>query len=191
MDVFEYVAVMVTVVLALGLSHLLTSLASMLVHPERVRPYWVHFVWVSSLLALHLQAWLVLWTRRNQDQFPVTQVTMMLAAAALIFVSSRVLVPELSSSRAVDLRAHFFRIRVPLFAILSVFWFFPTVGTLMFTSRAYSDATMLFRFSLMGLSVAGLLIRDPRWHPVLAVGWFTLLVSHLALIGPNLARSAS
>ena len=94
MDVFEYVAVMVTVVLALGLSHLLTALASMLVHPERVRLYWVHSVWILSILALHLQAWLVLWTRRHQPEFPFSQVTMMLAAAALIFVTARVLVPE-------------------------------------------------------------------------------------------------
>ena len=191
MDVFEYVAVMVTVVLALGLSHLLTSLASMLVHPGRVRLYWVHFVWAFSLLALHLQAWLVLWTRRDQEEFPLIQVTMMLAAAALIFVSARVLVPELSSSKVVDLREHFFRIRAPLFSTLSVFWLFPTVGTLMVTSGSYSDATMLFRFSLMGLSVSGLLVREPRWHSVLAVGWFALLVSHLALIGPHLARSAA
>lgn len=191
MDVFEYVAVMVTVVLALGLSHLLTSLASMLVHRERVRPYWVHAVWVFSLLALHLQAWLVLWTRRGQDEFPVAQVTMMLVAAALIFVSTRVLVPELPPRGSIDLRDHFFRIRAPLFAVLSFFWFFPTVGTLFYTSRSLGDATMLVRFALMGLSFAGLLTRDPRWHSGLAVGWFALLVAHLAWVGPYLARSSA
>ena len=191
MDVFEYVAVMVTVVLALGLSHILTCVAAMLSNRERVRPYWVLLVWAFSLLALHLQAWLVLWSRRDQERFPVIQVTMMLVAAAFIFVSARILVPEIRSDRSVDLREHFFRIRVPLFATLSVFWLFPIVGRLMFASGTYGEATMLVRFSLMGLSVSGLLIRDARWQSVLAVLWFTLLVSHMALVGPHLARAAA
>lgn len=191
MDVFEYVAVMVTVVLALGLSHLLSALASMLVHPERARLYWVHSVWIASILALHLQAWLVLWTRRHQEEFPFSQVTMMLVAAALIFVTAKVLVPEASSGKAVDLREHFFRVRRPLFATLSVFWLFPTVGTLIATSASIGDTSMLFRFSLMGLSISGLLVRDARFHAVLALGWFFLLASHLVVVGPHLARSAA
>jgi hypothetical protein len=190
-DVFEYVAVMVTVVLALGLSHLLTALASMLVHPERVRLYWVHSVWILSILALHLQAWLVLWTRRHQPEFPFSQVTMMLAAAALIFVTARVLVPEASSRNVVDLREHFFQIRRPFFAILSVFWLFPTLGTLIATGASYGDTTMLFRFGLMALSISGLLVRDARFHALLALGWFALLLSHLVVVGPHLAKSAA
>jgi hypothetical protein len=70
MDVFEYVAVMVTVVLALAVSHLLTSLATMVANPERVRPYWVHFFWAVLLLGLNLQAWLVLWTLRGNPCGP-------------------------------------------------------------------------------------------------------------------------
>ncbi len=59
------------------------------------------------------------------------------------------------------------------------------------TSLAFQRRNDGVRFSLMGISIAGLLLRDPRWHSVLAVGWFALLVSHLALIGPHLTRSAA
>ena len=44
---------------------------------------------------------------------------------------------------------------------------------------------------LLGLSVSGLLFRQQKWHAILAVVWFALLVSHMALIGPHLGRSAA
>ena len=56
MDVFECIAVMVTVVLALAVSHILTSLATMVANLERVRLYWVHPLSAILLLGLNPQA---------------------------------------------------------------------------------------------------------------------------------------
>jgi len=111
------------VVLALAVSHILTSLV--IANPERVRPYWVDFFWAVLLLGLNLQAWLVLWTLRGQSRWPVGQIVMMLTSASLIFVAARVLEPELPPGACVDLRDHFSRVRSPLFATLSVFWLSP------------------------------------------------------------------
>jgi hypothetical protein len=55
MSNFEYVTVIVSVVLALGLSHLLGSIGSIISNPGRVRGYWLYFVWVFLLLTLHFQ----------------------------------------------------------------------------------------------------------------------------------------
>jgi len=182
MDNFEYVAVMVTVVLALGFSHILTSCGEMVANRQRIHGYWLYVLWAFLILLLHLQAWLVLWTRRVQEEFPVGQVVMMLAAASLIFIAARVLVPELSAQQRVDLRTHFFRVRAPLFGTLTAFWFFPIIGRLLFAGGTMTDPTMLARFALLGLSVLGLVVSRPRVHFAIAIIFSILLVGHLVFI---------
>jgi hypothetical protein len=187
MDVFEYVAVMVTVVLALAVSHILTSLATMVANPERVRPYWVHFLWAILLLGLNLQAWLVLWTLHGQTQWPVGQIVMMLVSASLIFVAARVLEPELPPGARLDLRAHFSRVRFPLFATLSVFWLFPIVGRLIFTGGHLLEPEILARLVFLGLSLSGAVVKSPTWHAILAMVWAGLLIANLAFMRGQLA----
>ena len=187
MDVFEYVAVMVTVVLALAVSHILTSLATMIANPERVRPYWVHFLWAVLLLGLNLQAWLVLWTLRGQSEWPVEQIVMMLISASLIFVAARVLEPELPPGACVDLRDHFSRVRFPLFATLSVFWLFPIVGRLVFVGGHMLEPATIGRLAFLGLSLSGAIVKSPTWHAMLAIAWAGLLIATLAFVRGELA----
>lgn len=187
MAVFEYVAVMVTVVLALAVSHILTSLATMVANPERVRPYWLHFVWAVLLLGLNLQAWLVLWTLHGQARWPTGQIVMMLVSASLIFVAARVLEPELPAGACVDLRRHFFRIRFPLFATLSVFWLFPILGRFAFVGARLLEPETLGRLAFFGLSLSGALIESPTWHALLAMLWTGLLIGMVAFLRGDLA----
>jgi hypothetical protein len=187
MSVFEYVSVMVTVVLALAVSHLLTFLATVIANPERVQVYWLHLLWAVLLLVLNLQAWLVLWTLHGQTAFPIGQVIVMVLAASLIFVAARVLVPELRHDDRVDLRAHYLRIRIPLFATLTVFWMFPFLGRLLFAGGSLFEPVSVARGVMFGLSLSGLAIKQLRWHALLAVLSGVLLVGSLAFLRSTLA----
>ena len=49
MGVFEYVSVLTSIVIGLGLAHLLRGVASIIQHPGRQAPYFVHLVWVAFM----------------------------------------------------------------------------------------------------------------------------------------------
>jgi hypothetical protein len=187
MDVFEYIAVMVTVVLALAVSHILTSLATMVANPERVRPYWVHLLWAVLLLGLNLQAWLVLWSLRVQSEWSVGQIVMMLLSASLIFVAARVLEPELPRGECVDLRSHYSRIRLPFFLTLSIFWLFPILGRFLFVSGNLLEPMMIGRIAFFVLSLSGAAVKSSAWHATLAILWACFLVGSLTLIWGGLS----
>jgi len=46
MGMFEYVAVLTSIVIGLGITHLLQGTARLIQHPDVGRPYWVHLTWV-------------------------------------------------------------------------------------------------------------------------------------------------
>lgn len=49
MQIFEYVAVLTSIIIGLGMTHLLRGVARLIQHPEQMRIYWVHLVWVAFM----------------------------------------------------------------------------------------------------------------------------------------------
>ena len=49
MELFEYISVLTSIIVGLGMAHLLRGLAGLVQHPGRERTYWVHLVWVGYM----------------------------------------------------------------------------------------------------------------------------------------------
>ena len=43
---FEYIFVLVSIIIGLGITHLLTGLARLIQDPSKAKVYWVHLIWV-------------------------------------------------------------------------------------------------------------------------------------------------
>jgi hypothetical protein len=48
MEMFNYVMVLASVIIGLGITHLLTGVAGLIQHPRRDKVYWVHLTWVAA-----------------------------------------------------------------------------------------------------------------------------------------------
>ena len=57
MSLFEYVSVMVSVVLALGIAQILKGIGAFLVARDRRRAYWSHTIWLAFLTLYHVLIW--------------------------------------------------------------------------------------------------------------------------------------
>ena len=49
MELFEYISVLTSIIVGLGMAHLLRGLAGLVQHPGREKTYWVHLVWVGYM----------------------------------------------------------------------------------------------------------------------------------------------
>src|SRR4051812_33075430 len=49
MQMFEYVVVLISIVIGLALTHLMQRIAGLIQHPARGRVWWVHLVWVAYM----------------------------------------------------------------------------------------------------------------------------------------------
>jgi len=47
--IFEYISVLTSIIVGLGMAHLLRGLAGLVQHPGRHPVYWVHLVWVATM----------------------------------------------------------------------------------------------------------------------------------------------
>ena len=49
MQMFEYVIVLISIVIGLALTHLMQGIAGLIQNPRRVQIWWVHLVWVAYM----------------------------------------------------------------------------------------------------------------------------------------------
>ena len=57
MGIYEYVAVLTSIIIGLSITHLLYGLATIVQHPKREPIYWVHLVWVVYMFFTVIWWW--------------------------------------------------------------------------------------------------------------------------------------
>jgi hypothetical protein len=94
MDLFEYIAVLTSIIIGLAITHILRGVARLIQHPETNRIYWVHLCWVGYLFLIQVFWWW--WEFRLGDiEVWTFQLYMFIVFyAVLVFLTSSMLFPD-------------------------------------------------------------------------------------------------
>ena len=115
MTLFEYVSVAVSILLALGMVHILSRIKDVV---DRGRIYWVHTAHVGIILVLHPIYWWIFWGFRDVSwNFPLFLLA--LVGPSLICVMATSVVPR-ETSAVSSWRIHHFEIHRSLFPLYAV-----------------------------------------------------------------------
>src|SRR5437588_10606914 len=96
MDAFSYLSVLISIVLALGMTRVLAGVGEMLQARSRRRLYWVHAVWVVNLFLYLVVAWWIFYRWRNAQPGAFFLLIFVLLAPTISYLSSLILFPPWS-----------------------------------------------------------------------------------------------
>ncbi len=68
MDAFEYISILTSIIIGLGMAQLLLGVSRLIQHPESARPYWVHLCWVLTMFVYSVFWW---WWQFNLGEIEV------------------------------------------------------------------------------------------------------------------------
>jgi|SRR4249919_479444 len=182
MDAFNYLTVMVSIVVGLGLTQLLAGIGNFVQIRRRVRFYWLHTCWVVLLIALHLHMWWSLWVLRQVTDWTYGTFAYVLIGPAMLVIASHIVIPELVDGR-IDVERHYYDTRTIFFGLLAA-----TGIWAMFLEPVTGVRTFVVPFRILqaiGVStlVACAITRNKRFH-----GVATLLVAVLIAVAITLTR---
>ena len=159
---FEYIAVIVSIILGLGIVRLLGSLEQVFSQDR----YWPHSIWVISIFWMQVQNWWAFWDMRTVS-FNVALYAMWIGYASLCYLCTVSLTNR--SGSEVAWREHYYAQRKWLFGVL-----IPTIIVAIFTSFVFFGTSLLhpyrlFQLSLLLLVVLGFFIAKENVHRVISV----------------------
>jgi hypothetical protein len=112
MNKAEYLSVLVSIIIGMGLSHLLASLARLIVARARVRIYWVSLVTAAVAFLAHVQFW---WSTYDYDEAILGNFfsfLVFLLAPILLYLMAVLVFPDFDDDVAhVSMYDHYYSVR--------------------------------------------------------------------------------
>ncbi|HST30952.1 MAG TPA: hypothetical protein VLK27_08970 [Chthoniobacterales bacterium] len=168
MDPFSYLSVLISIVLALGMTRVLAGVGEMLQARSRPRLYWVHGLWIANLFLYLVIAWWVFYRWRSQPQWTFFLFIFVLISPTLLYLASTLLFPrEVDLDERVDYKAHYYANHRAFFIILAIFGPIDVVDTLLkgiphFLEQGPQYIVQIVLY-LCGLTIAAI-TRNERYH---------------------------
>ena len=93
MSTFEYISVLLSIIVGLGITHLLGGVGRIINEPHRYRIYWVHMVWVAWLFMMLIFFWWYQFQLVGIDLWHFEHYLVIVLYAVLLYLFSVVLMP--------------------------------------------------------------------------------------------------
>src|SRR5438874_11994862 len=94
MDPFSYLSVLISIVLALGMTRVLQGLGEMLQARSHRRVYWVHALWVLNIFLFLVVAWWVFYRWRFEQNWTFFLFVFVLISPTILYLCSLLLFPR-------------------------------------------------------------------------------------------------
>lgn len=118
MSDFEFVSVVLAIVIGLGITRILSGLGSVLEHRATIRLDWISLTWAVTVLVWQVVFWVgTVNSARARPVFTVANVGLLLLAAVGLFFAATLVLPG-QVGPGTDLRQHYGAVRKPLFLII-------------------------------------------------------------------------
>jgi len=180
MTLFEYISVAVSILISLGIAHLLTRLPDVF---DRTRIFWIHAGWVVLLLGILPAHWWIFWNYRDVS-WTAFSFIYVVASPAILFLLASVLVPR-ESDEVSSWRDCFFGVRRSFFGLQIVFYLHVTGQLSVILELPLLHPLRAVHGLLIGFAAMGAYSDSERTHAILITSWaLALLGGGLLLGGP-------
>ena len=173
MSLFEFLMVLVSIIIGLGIAEILTGVARLIRCRDSIRGYWVHSVIVTAVFFGLLQQWWEIWGLRDTSEWTFLGLIMMLTGPVGLFIFAHLLFPE--PMRGANIREYYYGITRPIWCLAAVTAILATsFRPLIFGSELLSPDNVTSFVLIVGFIVLAI-SRHPVLHAIL-VPVFLLLV---------------
>jgi hypothetical protein len=94
MEMFNYVMVLASVIIGLGITHLLQGVGGLVQHPHREKIYWVHVLWVAAIFLRAIFWWWFEFELSKTAEWTFALDLFVLGYAVLIYLWCALLFPR-------------------------------------------------------------------------------------------------
>ena len=177
---FDYLAVLISVVLGLAVTHILSGVGGVINRRHRLRPDWLQLFWGLNVLAYVLAVWWGMYWWKHLAVWTVQAFAFLTGYAIVLFMMAATLFPEEGTGENDDPTA-FWHNRRWFFGLLLAAHLIDIPETASKQTeglRAIVPQYWVAGPAFIAIAIAGLISTNRRVHGFLAPAWLTVLVSY-------------
>ena len=172
MDPFSYLSVLISIVLALGMTGVLQGLGEMLQARSHRRVYWVHALWVLNIFLFLVVAWWVFYRWRFEQNWTFSLFVFVLISPTVLYLCSLLLFPREGDVSVRNYKTHYYANHRAFFTVFAFFVPVDVVDTVLKGVPhfvAQGPQYVISGVILFSTTVTGAITRNETYHKVFAI----------------------
>jgi hypothetical protein len=184
MEMFNYVMVLASVIIGLGIAHLLQGVGAIVQHPGREKIYWVHLTWVATIFLRAIFWWWFEFRLSKTPEWTFTLYLFVLGYAVLIYLWCALLFPR-DLAGYDGFKDYFYSRRAWFLGLLIIGQAVDVGDTLLKGIEHFLSLGPSYIISVVILSalmLIGIRTRSERYHAALALFSLLFLIGYTLLV---------
>lgn len=177
MTTFEYITVLLSIIVGLGITHLLIGIARLINHPDQYRVYWIHLLWTVQTFEWLVYFWWFNLTMGTREEWTGLLYTFFIMWVVVSFLRCAVIIP-IDFPKNGNFRDYFFAKRRWFFGLLIAEGLFNLADTAIKGVDLHIWMSTLFVFVPLA---AAAWTKNTRFHGALVVVWISFSTLWLVL----------
>lgn len=117
---FEYVSILISIILGLGITQILSSFSDLLYHYKKVKFYWPHTVWIGFVMFLHIQDWFITYQLKSKMIWNLPEILFILLYPIILYITAKMLIPSNDDHDKFDMKAYYLSHFHVIFILISL-----------------------------------------------------------------------
>ena len=184
MNQFEFLSIFISIIIALGISNILTSAMRLIRQRGRARMHPPTLVWMAVLFLLQMLIWWAAFNRRGSENWTFFRFLLYLMMPILVSVPGYLLVPEiqLELEPGYDLEGEFNHNKRWFFGIIAAMVITTFVEYGVSKGPTELDLSTAFRLVFIALCVTGMAMNGKRAQLLIALAFLAALLTSIGLL---------
>ncbi len=181
MSPFEYVIVLVSIIMGLGITLVLTGIAQLIREEKSVKVFWPYLIWIGLVFVLHIHEWWITYQLKSTVAWKLPTFLFIILYPILLFILANLLFPDSWDKNNRDMGQFYFSIYRKFFGCAIALVVLSVLQNV-FISELPIMTQFIHVFIL--LIISGMLMMRPTSvlpHVVVAVLLLTILVVSLII----------
>lgn len=176
MTPFEYVSVLISIILGLGIAVLLTGLADIIRNYHVVKVYWPYLIWILIVFILHIQEWWISYSLRSEMEWTLPRFLFVITYPIVLFILAHLLFPQKWTKKGMDLKIFYFNNFQKYFGAALLLLVISILQNHFLLNYPLSDQYVQFAMAFFFLALLGVRNKNEGVHMAMALLMLTLLI---------------
>lgn len=181
---FEYVSILISIILGMGITQILSSYADLLYKFKEVKFYWPQTLWVNFIFFLHIQDWFITYQLKNKAVWYLPELVFVLLYPVALYMATKMLLPTNAKEESNNMKLFFYSQYPILFYIVAASILCSVFFNVFLLNYSLLQQTHLLFFMFTMVFIAFKKIDNETFHKFLS-----LAISIAALVSVILYRS--
>jgi hypothetical protein len=178
---FEYLAVLISIVLGLGITQLLSGFGRWLEHRSAFDAYAPAILWAAILLVLHVQAWWSMFVLRHHLDWTFGQFSVVLLQPIALFLLATLVLPSATASSP-ELRSNYYAQRPWFFGLLVLLLVVSVLKDLVLSGSLPEPINLGFHVAFLIAAVAGVFVARESFHRAIAYVAAAMIIVYVVVL---------